>query len=309
MDNENMPVGCLEIAGCDVSNLLEELDEIEQAVHELALYPQFREHFKEALDVANYATSFWLEDGSYPDRAGSVVATMFRLRDEIEDQASYRDSGSLPSVMRGFLGVDHNDADSQLVATYALVQSVQAVQVLANWLFETELYVFELDVDLIAQMQATDHDRYCALVGKERLKHPGAEIEARESFRTFMGEADKALMLASIFKQVEEVDVAKGNFNVANFLRKALNRALTNAFSAQASQRGAAAGRANSHPDSVKQQNAADLRNRICKAADRLIHGNPAISERTLKRALVEQGIASEPTIKKYLVTCGYLPR
>ncbi|MEE4696817.1 hypothetical protein V2K91_16335 [Pseudomonas alliivorans] len=305
MDNEDMPIGCLVIAGLDVSNLLEELDDIEQAVHELALYPQFREYFKEALEVANYAASFWLEDGMYPDRAGSVVATMFRLRDEIEDHAYYQDSGSLPSVIRGFVGVDRDDADSQLVATYALVQSVQSVQALANWLFETELYVFELDVDLIAQMQATEPEKYCALVGKERLKQPGAEIDARESFRTFMGEADRALMLASLFRQVEDIDVAKGNFNVADFLREALSKA----FSAQASQRGAAAGKANSHPDSVKQQNAADLRERICKAADRHILANPAISERALKRALVEQGIASEPTVKKYLAICGYLPR
>ena len=306
MDDESMPIGRLEIAGFDVSNLLWELDDIEQAVRELALYSPFREYFKEALELANYATSFWLEDGRYPDRAGSVVATMFRLRDEIEEHASYADAASLPSVIRRFHSIDRNAADSQLVATYALVQSIQAVQVLANWLFETELYVFDLDADLIAQMQVTDPKKYCALAEKERLKDPGGEIDARESFRTFMGDADKAIMLASLYRQVEDIDVSKGNFNVASFLSEALSKA----FSAKASQRGAAAGKANRKPESVKQQNAADLRERVCKAADRHILANPTISERELKKALVEQeGIASEPTVKKYLIMGGYLPR
>ncbi len=41
MDDENMPIGVLEIAGYDVSSLLWEQDEIEQAVKELALFPIF----------------------------------------------------------------------------------------------------------------------------------------------------------------------------------------------------------------------------------------------------------------------------
>jgi hypothetical protein len=306
MDDENMPNGCLEIAGFDVSSLLWEQDDIEQAVCELALYSQFREHFKEALESVNYATSFWLEDGRYPDRAGSVVATMFRLRDEIDEHASFADSASLPRIVRSFHSVDRNATDSQLVATYALVQSIQAVQVLANWLFETELYVFDLDADLIAQMQATDPKKYSAMVEKERLKDPGGEIDARESFRAFMGDADKAIMLASLYRQVEDIDVSKRNFNVANFLSEALSKA----FSAKASQRGAAAGKANKNPESVKQQDVANLFERIRNAADRHILANPTISERELKKALAEiEGIASEPTVKKYLIRGGYLPR
>lgn len=306
MDDENMPIGRLEIAGFDVSNLLWEQDDIELAVRELALYSPFREHFKEALELANYVTSFWLEDGRYPDRAGSVVATMFRLRDEIDEHASYGDAASLPSVIRRLLSIDRDVADSQLVATYALVQSIQAVQVLANWLFETELYVFDLDADLIAQMQATDPKKYCALAEKERLKDPGGEINARESFRAFMGDADKAIMLASLYRQVEDIDVSKGNFNVANFLSEALSKA----FSAKASQKGAAAGKANKNPESVKQQDAANLFERIRSAADRHILANPTISERELKKALIEkEGIASAPTVKKYLIMGGYLPR
>ena len=58
MDDEKMPYGVLEIAGFDVSSLLWEQDEIEQAVRELALYPQFHEHFKEALRACDAGESY-----------------------------------------------------------------------------------------------------------------------------------------------------------------------------------------------------------------------------------------------------------
>lgn len=306
MDNENMPVGSLEIAGFDVSSLLWEQDDIKLAVSELALYTQFREHFKEALELTNYATSFWLEDGRYSERAGSVIATMFRLRDPIEEHASYAETTSLPGVIRQFPSVDRDATDSQLVATYALVQSIQAVQVLANWLFETELYVYDLDADLIAQMQATDPKKYSALVEKERLKDSGGEIDARETFRVFMGDADRAIMLADLYKQAESIDVSKVTFNVSSFLRDALGYA----FASKASQRATSAGKANSKPDSEKQQEAAKLFARISQAAKRRITANPKISETDLVKDLVEKDeIASAPTIRKYLRKGRFLPR
>ena len=306
MDDENMPIGSLEIAGFDVSSLLWEQDDIELAVSELALYTQFREHFKEALELTNYATSFWLEDGRYSERAGSVIATMFRLRDPIEEHAGYAETTSLPGVIRQFPSVDRDATDSQLVATYALVQSVQAVQVLANWLFETELYVYDLDADLIAQMQATDPKKYSALVEKERLKDSRGEIDARETFRVFMGDADRAIMLADLYKQAESIDVSKVTFNVSSFLREALGYA----FASKASQRATSAGKANSKPDSEKQQEAAKLFARISQAAKRRITANPKISETDLVKDLVEKDeIASAPTIRKYLRKGRFLPR
>lgn len=306
MDDENMPIGSLEIAGFDVSSLLWEQDDIELAVSELALYTQFREHFKEALELTNYATSFWLEDGGYSERAGSVIATMFRLRDSIEEHASYAETTSLPRVIRQFPSVDRDATDSQLVATYALVQSVQAVQVLANWLFDTELYVYDLDADLIAQMQTTDPKKYSALVEKERLKDIGGEIDARETFRIFMGDADRAIMLADLYKQAESIDVSKVTFNVSSFLRDALGYA----FASKASQKASSAGKANSKPDSEKQQEAAKLFARISQAAKRRITANPKISETDLVKDLVEKDeIASAPTIRKYLRKGRFLPR
>lgn len=306
MDDENMPIGILEIAGYEVSSLLWEQDEIEQAVKELALFPQFREHFTEAFDLINYATSFWLEELSYSERAGSVIATMFRLRDPIDEHVGYADAASLPAVIRQFSSVDRTVADSQLVATYALVQAVQALAVLANWLFQTEVDLYDLDEDLIVHLHAADPKKYAELVQVERLKNRDVEIEARETFRVFMGDAYRAYMLADLYKQTENIDVSKGTFNVSSFLHKALKTA----FSAKAYQRASSAGKANSKPESEKQQTVVRNFARVTQAAKRRIAANPTISGADLVKEIVEKdGIATIPTVRKYLKKGGFLPR
>ena len=306
MDDENMPIGVLEIAGYDVSSLLWEQDEIEQAVKELALFPHFREHFTEAFDLINYATSFWLEELSYSECAGSVIATIFRLRDAIDEHAGYADAASLPDAIKQFYSVDRNASDSQLVATYALVQAVQAVEVLANWLFASEVDLYDLDEDLIVNLHATDPKKYAELAQVERLKNRDMEIEARENFRVLMGDAHRAYMLADLYKQIENIDVSKGTYNVSSFLHKALS----NAFSAKAYQRASSAGKANSKPESEKQQTAAELFARVSQSAKRRIAANPTISGADLVKELVEKDcIASTPTVRKYLKKGRFLPR
>ena len=45
----------LEIAGVDVTCLVWDQDEVEIAVRNLVLFPQFNEHFKDAFDLINTA--------------------------------------------------------------------------------------------------------------------------------------------------------------------------------------------------------------------------------------------------------------
>ena len=306
MDNENMPYGVLEIAGFDVSSLLHEQNEIEQAVRELALYPQFQEHFKEAFGLIDYATSFWLEELCYSEAAGPVIATLYRLRDPIEEHADCANPATLSDVIRRLSRVDKEAENSQLVATYALVQATQGVTVLANWLFETEVSVYDLDEDLVVHLHAADPKKYAALVQEERLKDRDIEIEARESFREFLGDAQRALMLAELCKQIENIDVSKKSFNVSSFLHKPLR----NAFSTKAFQRASAAGKANSKPNSEKQLNVLHTFQRVTQSAKRHIALNPKISASELVKALVESdGIASSPTVRKYLKKGRFLPR
>ena len=199
----------LEIAGFDVTCLMWDQDDVEAAVRSLVLFPQFNEHFKDAFDLINTATSFWLEEGSYAPRAESVTKTLYRLRDPISEHASYAEAGSLPSVIRRLLGVSHSAADSLLTATFALVMGTQAVETLANWLFDLELTTYDIDADLIEQLKHDSPRQYLALIEKERDRSSGNEIRAREEFATLLGEANQALLMASLYRQVEQMDVFK----------------------------------------------------------------------------------------------------
>ncbi|MCU0073834.1 hypothetical protein N8H71_19760 [Pseudomonas koreensis] len=294
------------IAGMDVNCLLRDLDEIELGVSELALYGHFYDYFKESFGLIQDAQTFWLEDGEYAQCADSIIQTMFRKRDDIEQHYSFNEVSSLPDIARQFVGFDHQASDSKLVATYALIKAVQAVETLANWLFDLELSVYDIEADLVESIRQADPKQYLKLIERARDRDSAYEIRSREDFAILKGEADKALMLASLYNQIERVDVSKPGFNAHGFLRVALG----NVSGAQASLRGKKAGMGNSNPESDKQQAAAKRRERICKAADRHIAADPKISETDLVKALVEKDkVASIPTVKKYLREQRYIPR
>lgn len=267
----------LEIAGTDVKCLVWDMDDVELAVRELALYPHFKEHFQEAFDLIDSATSFWLEDGSYADCAQSATRTMFRLRDDIADHASIVETASLPSAIRQFLGVDHPATDSQLAATFALVLSVQAVEILANWLFDLDLATYGVDADLVKRIKQDSPKQYMDLVERERDRRSGAEIRAREQFAIFKGEADRALLLARLYQQIERIDVSKNGFNASSLMHKLLGQA----FSATATKRGQEAGNGNADPSSKTQTDAMDRRSGIKASAEQIIAGR-----KTEKRSL-----------------------
>ncbi|NWE11421.1 hypothetical protein [Pseudomonas yamanorum] len=292
----------LEIAGVDVTCLVWDQDEVEIAVRNLVLFPQFNEHFKDAFDLINTATSFWLEDGSYAPCAESVTRTLYRLRDAISEHASYAEAGSLPSVIRRFLGVSHSAADSQLVATIALVLGTQAVETLANWLFDLELATYDIDADLIEQLKHDSPRQYLALIEKERDRSSGNEIKAREAFATLLGEAHQALLMASLYRQVEQMDVFKKGFNTSSLM----HRILDDAFSTKATRRGQEAGKGNRDPSSKIQTDTLDRRAKIKAAAEQIINGRKiemrSLSDAELTNILFNQEVhGTEKTIRRHL--------
>lgn len=299
----------LEIAGVDVTCLMWDQDEVEIAVRNLVLFPQFNEHFKDALDLINTATSFWLEDGSYAPYAESVTRTLYRLRDAISEHASYAEAGSLPSVIRRLLGVSNSAADSQLVATFALVLGTQAVEKLGNWLFDLELATYDIDADLIEQLKHDSPRQYLALIEKERDRSSGNEIRAREDFATLLGEANQALLMASLYRQVEQMDVFKKGFNTSSLM----HRILDDAFSTKATRRGQEAGNGNRNPNSAIQTSATDRRAKIKAAAEQIINGRKSekrsLSDAELTNLLFDQaGNGTKKTIREHLVALGLRP-
>ena len=94
-----------ELANTDISSLLDEIQMMEDAVAEAALFPEFREHFRQAFDVINEAASYWLEEGlGYSSQARRVIHETFRQRDLIYERLCYAQSFSLPDVVRQVLG-------------------------------------------------------------------------------------------------------------------------------------------------------------------------------------------------------------
>ncbi|WP_339456652.1 hypothetical protein [Pseudomonas sp. EA_65y_Pfl1_P120] len=292
----------LEVAGFDVKCLVWDQDDVEAAVRSLVLFPQFNEHFNDAFDLINTATSFLLEDGSYAPCAESVTRTLYRVRDAINEHASYAEAGSLPRVIRGLLRVSHSAADSQLVATYALVLATQAVETLANWLFDLELTTYGIDADLIEQLKHDSPRQYLALIEKERDRSSGNEIRARENFATLLGEANQALLMASLYRQVEQMDVFKKGFNTSSLMHRILDDAL----STKATRRGHEAGKGNRDPSSKIQTDTMDRRAKIKVAAEQIINGRKiemrSLSDSELTNILFNQKVhGTEKTIRRHL--------
>lgn len=299
----------LEIAGFDVTCLVWDQDDVEAAVGSLALFPQFNNHFKDAFDLINTATSFWLEESSYAPCAESVTRTLYRLRDPVSEHASYAEAGSLPSVIRRFLGVSHSAADSQLAATFALVLGTQAVETLANWLFDLELTTYGIDADLIEQLKHDSPRQYLVLIEKERDRSSGNEIRAREEFATLLGEANQALLMASLYRQVEQMDVFKKGFNTSSLMHRILDDAL----STKATRRGQEAGNGNRNPSSAIQTLAMDRRAKIKAAAEQIINGRKiemrSLSDAELTNILSERKChGTKKTIREHLTALGLRP-
>jgi len=299
----------LKIAGFDVTCMVWDQEDVEAAVRNLALFPQFKENFKRAFDLINTATSFWLEEGSYSPGAESITQTLYSLRDAIYDHADSAEAGSLPSVIRALLRVSRSAADSQLVATYALVLGTQAVEKLANWLFDLELATYDIDADLIEQLRYDSPRQYLALIEKERDRSSGNEIRAREDFATLLGEANQALLMASLYRQVEQIDVFKKGFNTSSLMHRILDDAL----STKATRRGQEAGNGNRNPNSAIQTSATDRRAKIKAAAEQIISGRKSekrsLSDAELTNLLFDQaGNGTKKTIREHLVALGLRP-
>ena len=298
----------LEIAGFDVTCLVWDQDDIEAAVRNLVLFPQFEMHFRNVFDLINTATSFWLEEGSYSPGAESITRTLYYLRDAIYDHADSAEAGSLPSVIRGFLRVSRTAADSQLVATYALVLATHAVETLANWLFDLELNTYGIDAELIEQLKHDSPRQYLALIEKERDRSSGNEIRAREDFATLLGEANQALLMASLYRQVEQMDVFKKGFNTSNLM----HRILDDAFSTKATKRGQEAGNGNRNPDSAIKTAAMNRRAKIKAAAEQIISGRKSekrnLTDAELTNLLFDQTHGTKKTIREHLTALGLRP-
>lgn len=305
-ENEVEPF-TFELANTDISSLLDEIHLMEEAVAETALFPAFREHFRQAFDVINEAASYWLEEGlGYSSQARRITHETFSQRDLIYERLCYAQSFSLPDVVREVLGQVESIPGSRMAASYAFAQALDAVQRLADWLVNVELDVYDINPDLVEWLRLNDPEFFHTLVERQRRTQPGREAGVRETFAQWVAESEKVLMLADLYRQ-SEAALSSGRLQPGSFFPTMIDRIYT----VKSSERARLAGRGNSRPGTATQDGKAKKRELTRAAVERIKKSYPDIEPKALLSRLVGiEGIGTRDTIRENLRELGeYGPR
>ncbi|MGE8467788.1 MAG: hypothetical protein ACN6QE_16885 [Pseudomonas putida] len=296
-----------ELANTDISSLLDEIHLMEDAVAEAALFPAFREHFRQAFDVINEAASYWLEEGlGYSSQARRIINETFRQRDLIYERLCYAQSFSLPDVVREVIGQVEAIPSSRMAASYAFAQALDAVQKLADWLLNVELNVYDINPDLAEYLRLNDAEFFHTLVERQRRTQPGREAEVRETFAQWVAESEKVLMLADLYCE-SEVALSSGTLQPGSFFPKVIDKIYT----VKNSERARLAGKGNSRPGTATQDGKAKKRELTRAAVERIKKAHPKIEPKALLSMLVGiEGLGTRDTIRENLRELGeYGPR
>ncbi|QVM97532.1 hypothetical protein JYG36_04915 [Pseudomonas sp. SORT22] len=296
----------LELANTDISSLLDEIQVMEDAVAEAALFPEFRGHFRQAFEVINEAASYWLEEGCYSTQARRVIHETFSRRDLIYERLCYAQSFSLPDVVREVLGRVDAIPGSRMAASYAFAQALDAVQRLADWLVNVELDVYGINPDLAEWLRLNDSEFFQTLVERQRRTQPDREADVRETFAQWVGESEKVLMLADLYRQ-SEVALSSGKLQPGSFFPKMIDKIYT----VKSSERARLAGRGNSRQGTATQDGKEKKRELTRAAVERIKKSYPDIEPKALLSRLVGiEGIGTRDTIRENLRELGeYGPR
>lgn len=296
-----------ELANTDISSLLDDIQMMEDAVAEAALFLEFREHFRQAFDVINQAASYWLEEGlGYSSQARRVIHETFRQRDLIYERLCFVQSFSLPDVVREVLGQVEAIPSSRMAASYAFAQALDAIQMLADWLVNVELNVYDINPDLAEYLRLNDPEFFQTMVDRQRRTQPGREVEVRETFAQWVGESEKILMLADLHRQ-SEVALSSGRLQPGSFFPTMIDKIYT----VKNSERARLAGKGNSRPGTATQDGKAKKRELTRAAVERIKKAHPKIEPKALLSMLVGlEGLGTRDTIRENLRELGeYGPR
>lgn len=286
----------LYLAGVYFDPMLSDGDILEERLHSLALDAELSDSINETLDLMNSATALWLdESGCHEEHAARTCVAVHRHFDAILQESEFQDSNALAATIRGTLWEDVDTAsDSQLVAAYALALAVEGLQTLCDWLLSVRR-------EAIATAQPVEIALHHDQMQRARRELHREETQARVTHAEYMGRARLALYIAGLYRHAETLSRKPDGYRVADQLRNAIEAIET----ASKSERAKLAGQGNRAPESAKQEEAKATRERISKAAERVIEGRPGISRTALIGVLLDQRLASRPTIKKYLDALG----
>lgn len=291
----------LYLAGVYFDPLLSDVDVLEQRLHSLAPDTELIDCFEEALDLMHRATLFWLDEEEefdhFPDEAAPTCIAVQRHIEAIFQESEFQDRNALADTIRRSIWGDVQASDSQLVASYALILVVEGLQAVCDWLVD-------LRREALMAAPSVEKDKYRDLhrdkMDEARRELHYQEVQARLTLSDYMGRAELALFIAELHRQAENLSQTPDGYKIADRLHNAIEMASISA-------RARAGGRGNSKPESARQRNAAQTRERIRKAAERKIKVQPDISRKDLVSVLVAQGITTRPTINKHLDALGIL--
>lgn len=262
-----------------------DLESLEQWLHDLPVVDGVDEALRESLDLMNTASAYWLDEwGAYATEASQVCSALHKRFDAIYQRLEFEEAGTIASAVRWALW-EHEGRDSRLTASYALALAIESLQQICSWLLELRSESLALTPDPevnLANLERARRDLYLE------------EIAARLAHADYLAGGRHALFVARLCEQAEHLSAKAEGHHVAELLRSAIEVAAS-------SVRGRAGGRGNSRADSAKQQAAAQMREQIRRAAVSILSARPNATRRELTSALLARGVASAPTIRKYL--------
>lgn len=287
MEHEN---DWLVIAGLYIEPLLSdpEMKELATRMKELDPDASVFASFSDALDLMDDGATFWLdENGSYRPEAVETCSAVWKAFGAILQEQEFRNLHDLASTVRW--GCHASDAvpASALAASWSMALAAEAL----TGLYEAQA---ELQRERNQPAPVGGSARTPDRIAAARLRLANAQISHAE----YLGMAHMALLLAGLYRQFEEMPGEPNQDRLSDLLRAAVK--------APSVARARAAGHGNKAPDSRRQIQAAALKDQIDQEAQRIQSNRPGVSFGEIVSILTARGIASPPTIRKYLRECGY---
>lgn len=214
--------------------------------------------------------------------------------DSIIQTAEFCDQNAIASIVRDACGYcDAELSDSQLVASYALLLTLEGLNELYGWQSSLADALTMAPHERVPNTPIERNLRFEAIRVEQRYK----ETAALRTHAEYEGKASSMLTIAESHKNIERLDSSASGYRLADKQQAAIKAPLI--------KRAKNGGLNGSRSKKLK---AAEDALEICIAAKKIKQSEPEISNADMVSRLVESQILSAPTIRKYLRTKGLYP-
>lgn len=279
----------LSVAGVFVDPLLIEVSDLTEQLHLSTAPASVAYGLSDAIEVMHQSAGYWLDsNGSYRDDAAATCSAVHKAFESVFQEVEFSHVDALAATVRTFAGVGDELPGSAVVAAWAIALAGEAIAALYDGQLKQQRASIQLTESATTAGQSAR-----ALAAEQDM------AEARVIHAEYVGMARLALLLSGLHYQFEHMPGNANGYRIESLLRAAVK--------APSVARARAGGMGNKAPGTAKQKGAAWLRGRIGDAAGRHIRGSPSgVTLKELVNVLLEQRLASRPTLVKYLKELGY---